>query len=106
MTGSLATCQEMISSGHTLTNQLQDKMKQVQSKWDLLKEEVTSFVLILTIISFESNHQVVKKNQTLDAATEAFQFFSDCNETESVIKEFITLAQSKVNNLQSQLLQI
>ena len=40
--------------------------------------------------------QVAKKKQTLDAATEAFQFFSDCNETESVIKEFITLAKSKV----------
>ena len=41
MTGSLATCKEMISSGHTLSKQLQDKMKQVQNKWDLLKEEVT-----------------------------------------------------------------
>ncbi len=50
MTGSLATCKEMISSGHILTNQLQDKMKQVQNKWDLLKEEVTLFVLVLTII--------------------------------------------------------
>ena len=42
VTGSLATCKEMISSGHTLSNQLQDKMKQVQNKWDLLKDEVTS----------------------------------------------------------------
>ena len=40
--------------------------------------------------------KVAKKKLTLDAATEAFQFFSDCNETESVIKEFITLAKSKV----------
>ena len=31
----------------------------------------------------------------LESATEAFQFFSDCNETESIIKEFITLAKSK-----------
>ena len=42
VTGSLATCKEMISSCHILSNQLQDKMKQVQNKWDLLKEEVTS----------------------------------------------------------------
>ena len=41
--------------------------------------------------------KVAKKKLTLDAATEAFQFFSDCNETESVIKEFITLAKSKVS---------
>ena len=40
MTGSLATCQEMISSGHSLSEQLRDKMKQVQNKWNLLKEEV------------------------------------------------------------------
>ena len=40
VTGSLATCQEMISSGHSLSEQLRDKMKQVQNKWNLLKEEV------------------------------------------------------------------
>ena len=43
--------------------------------------------------------KVAKKKLTLDAATEAFQFFSDCNETESVIKEFITLAKSKVKQM-------
>ena len=43
--------------------------------------------------------KVAKKKLTLDAATEAFQFFSDCNETESVIKEFITLAKSKVRRI-------
>ena len=43
--------------------------------------------------------KVAKKKLTLDAATEAFQFFSDCNETESVIKEFITLAKSKVRRM-------
>ena len=50
--------------------------------------------------------QVEKKKQTLDAATEAFQFFSDCNETESVIKEFITLAKSKVNTVCNILLHV
>ena len=49
----------------------------VTTKWALLKEEVA------------------KKKLALESATEAFQFFSDCNETESIIKEFITLAKSK-----------
>lgn len=78
VSGSQATCEEMIASGHSLSDQLREKLKQVQAKWSVLKEEVE------------------KKKQTLDAATEAFQFFSDCNETESIIKEFITLAKSKV----------
>ena len=48
--------------------------------------------------------KVAKKKLTLDAATEAFQFFSDCNETESVIKEFITLAKSKVSAVSCRIL--
>ena len=41
VTGSLATCQELISSGHSLSDQLSEKMKQVQAKWATLKEEVS-----------------------------------------------------------------
>ena len=39
-TGSLATCKEMISTGHSLSHSLKDKMDQVLSKWNTLKEEV------------------------------------------------------------------
>ena len=42
VTGSLATCQELISSGHSLSDQLSEKMKQVQAKWATLKEEVSN----------------------------------------------------------------
>jgi hypothetical protein len=31
----------------------------------------------------------------MKSGTEAYQFFSDCNETDSVVKECITIAQSK-----------
>ena len=41
VSGSLATCQELISSGHSLSDQLSEKMKQVQAKWATLKEEVS-----------------------------------------------------------------
>ena len=78
VSGSQATCQDMISSGHSLSDQLTEKMTQVQNKWRQLKEETE------------------RRRHTLDSATEAFQFFSDCNETDSIIKEFITLAKSKV----------
>ena len=70
----------MIKSGHPLADQLEDRIKVVQTKWALLKEEAS------------------KRRVTLDSATDAYQFFSDCNETDSIIKESITLAKSKVNN--------
>ena len=41
VSGSLATCQELISSGHSLSDQLREKMNQVQAKWATLKEEVS-----------------------------------------------------------------
>ena len=45
-TGSLATCQEMINTGHSLSDSLKDKMNQVLSKWDTLKEEVNVLYVV------------------------------------------------------------
>ena len=66
-------------SGHPLADQLMDRVKGVQGKWwAMLKEEAA------------------KRRVTLESATDAYLFFSDCNETDSGIKESITLAKSKV----------
>ena len=78
LSGPLATGQDMIKSGHPLADQLMDRVKGVQGKWAMLKEEAA------------------KRRVTLESATDAYLFFSDCNETDSVIKESITLAKSKV----------
>ena len=78
LSGPLATGQDMIRSGHPLAEQLQDRVRLVQGKWAMLKEEAT------------------KRRVTLESATDAYLFFSDCNETDSIIKESITLAKSKV----------
>ena len=47
----------------------------VQGKWAILKEEAA------------------ERRVTLESATDAYLFFSDCNETDS----YITLAKSKVS---------
>ena len=39
--------------------------------------------------------EAAKRRATLESSTEAYQFFSDCNETDSVIKECVTIAKSK-----------
>ena len=80
LSGPLSTGQDMISSGHPLSDQLEDRIRVVQAKWAMLKEEAG------------------KRRVTLESATDAYLFFSDCNETDSVIKEYITLAKSKVNS--------
>merc|ERR1719481_626901 len=67
----------MVRAGHQMASQLEERSKAVTEKWASLKEEAT------------------KRRNTLDSATDAFIFFSDCNETDSVIKEYITLAKSK-----------
>ena len=79
--GPVSTGLEMISLGHPLSNQLEHGIQVVKTKWAILEEEAA------------------KKRVTLESATAAFLFFSDYNETDSVIKEFITLAKSKVSNL-------
>ena len=78
LSGPLATGQDMIKSGHPLADQLMDRVKWVQGKWAMLKEEAA------------------KRRVRLESATDACVFFSNCNETDSVIKESITLAKSKV----------
>ena len=67
----------MIKSGDPLADQLMDKVKGLLGKWAMLKEEGA------------------KRRVTLESAMDAY-LFSDCNETDSVIKELITLAKSKV----------
>ena len=66
----------MIKSGDPLADQLMDKVKGLQGKWAMLKEEGA------------------KRRVTLESAMDAY-LFSDCNETDSVIKELITLAKSR-----------
>ena len=55
VTGSLATCRDLISSGHSLSDQLSEKMKQVEAKWATLKEEVSNpkSQSMLTLLLFE-----------------------------------------------------
>jgi len=77
LSGPLSTGQDMISNGNPLSDQLEERIKVVQAKWAMLKEEAA------------------KKRVTLESATDAYLFFSDCNETDSVIKESITLAKSR-----------
>ena len=77
VSGSLASGKAAVAAGHTQAAHLAEKMAAVEGKWVQLREEVA------------------RRRRTLESATEAFQFFSDCNETESVMKEFITLAKSK-----------
>ena len=71
--GPLATGQDIIKSksGHPLADQLMDRVKCVQVKWAILNEEAA------------------KRRVTLESATDGYIFFSDCNETDSVIKESI-----------------
>ena len=78
LSGPVATGQDMIKSGHPLADQLQDRVRVVQGKWAMLNEEAA------------------KRSLTLDSATDAYLFFSDCIETDSFIKKSITLAKSKV----------
>ena len=78
LSGPLVTGQDMIQSGHPLADQLIDRVKGVQGKWAMLKEEAA------------------KRRVTQESATDAYLFFSDCYETDSVIEESITLAKSKV----------
>ena len=80
LSGPLATGQDMIKSGHPLADQLMDRVKWVQGKWAMLKEEAA------------------KRRVRLESATDAYVFFSNCNETDSVIKDSITLAKSKVKH--------
>ena len=77
LNGPLVSADEMMAAGHPDTAQLQDRVTSVQTKWKALKSEAH------------------KRRTTLDSSTEAYQFFSDCNETDSVIKECITIAKSK-----------
>ena len=78
LSGPFAIGQDMIKSGHPLADQLQDRVRVVQGKWAMLNEEAA------------------KRRLTLDSATDAYLFFSDCIETDSFIKKSITLAKSKV----------
>jgi spectrin beta len=87
LSGPLVTGQDMIQSGHPLADQLIDRVKGVQGKWAMLKEEAS------------------KRRVTLESATDAYLYFSDCNETDSVIVESITLAKSKVKNRKEALYQ-
>lgn len=77
LTGPLSSADEMIAAGHPEAAQLKESCAAVQEKWKALQAEAD------------------KRRKTLDSSTEAFQFFSDCNETDSVIKECMTIAKSK-----------
>jgi len=67
--------EEMVTSSHPLAGQL--RIQAVKAKWAALREEAG------------------RRRHTLESATDAYLFFSDCNETDSVIKESVTLAKSK-----------
>merc|ERR1719402_407121 len=67
----------MVASGHPLAGQLKERIEAVKAKWAALREEAG------------------RRRHTLESATDAYLFFSDCNETDSVIKESVTLAKSK-----------
>ena len=77
VSGPLQSGEEMIASGHPLANQLKERIQAVKAKWAALREEAG------------------RRRHTLESATDAYLFFSDCNETDSVIKESVTLAKSK-----------
>ena len=77
VSGPLQTGQEMVAAGHPLASQLEERIKAVMAKWASLREEAG------------------RRRTTLESATDAYLFFSDCNETDSVIKESVTLAKSK-----------
>jgi hypothetical protein len=72
--GPLATGEDMIESVHPLTDQLKDRVRVVQGKWAMLKEEAA----------------IQEKSHSYDACP----FFSNCNETDSLIMESITLAKN------------
>ena len=65
LSGPVATGQYMIKSGHPLADQLQDRVRVVEGKWAMLKEEAA------------------ERRVTLESATDAYLFFSDYNETDS-----------------------
>jgi hypothetical protein len=75
--GPLAAAEEQIAGRHPEAGQLRERCTALQSKWAGLQAEAA------------------KRRATLESSTEAYQFFSDCNETESIIKECVTLAKSK-----------
>ena len=77
VSGPLQSGEEMIASGHPLAGQLKERIQAVKAKWAALREEAG------------------RRRHTLESATDAYLFFSDCNETDSVIKESVTLAKSK-----------
>ena len=77
VSGPLASGKEMVEAGHPLAGQLKEREAAVLAKWQALREEVA------------------RRKNTLDSATDLYLFFSDCNETDSVIKESVTLAKSK-----------
>ena len=77
VSGPLQSGEEMVASGHPLAGQLKERIQAVKAKWAALREEAG------------------RRRHTLESATDAYLFFSDCNETDSVIKESVTLAKSK-----------
>ena len=77
VSGPLQSGEEMVASGHPLAGQLKERIEAVKAKWAALREEAG------------------RRRHTLESATDAYLFFSDCNETDSVIKESVTLAKSK-----------
>ena len=75
--GPLASAEELIAGRHPESGQLRERGQALQTKWAALQAEAA------------------KRRSTLESSTEAYQFFSDCNETDSVIKECVTIAKSK-----------
>jgi hypothetical protein len=75
--GPLAAAEELIAGRHPEAGQLRERVSALQAKWAALQAEAA------------------KRRATLESSTEAYQFFSDCNETDSVIKECVTIAKSK-----------
>jgi len=76
-TGPQAVAAEMVGAKHPQADQLTQRIKVIAGKWEALKEEAA------------------RRKHTLESSTDAYQFFSDCNETDSIMKESMTLAKSK-----------
>ena len=66
--GALASAEEIIAAGHPKADYLAEQCEKIRQKWAALTAEAE------------------KRRFHLEAGTEAYQFFSDCNETDSVIK--------------------
>ena len=66
--GALASAEEIIAGGHPKADYLAEQCEKIRQKWTALTAEAE------------------KRRFHLEAGTEAYQFFSDCNETDSVIK--------------------